>query len=414
MKRNLLFIVLMSCSTFLLAQPELDSWIMTTGYAKYTTGGPTITMADSGDVQRVCYNTTDVYIQATGLAGTYTMGPWVGNPNIPSGQNYTFRLPRNPQQQTGPKTTVPLFGSVGVAVNGVVFFGYGDARSYKASTGTNEPNGDGNWYSDAWVSEGSTMDGNGNGHPQQQGAYHYHANPIQLYSTAGTSHSPIIGFAYDGYPVYGPFGYANAMDSTSGISRMVPGYTLRSITDRSTLPGGSPSVPAGPSLSAYALGTYIQDYEFTGTGDLDEYNGRWCVTPEYPGPVGTYAYFMSTDSNGDPKFPYLFAAEYYGQVTTTGTNNTIPGNVTCGMVTNVPQLQQHEEVNIYPNPASDQITIEYGNQLPNQVIVMNALGEVVYSDQPAQTVNVSRLPAGIYQLILQYDNQLVNHKFVKH
>ena len=42
-----------------------------------------------------------------------------------------------------------------------------------------------------------------------------------------TSHSPLIGFMFDGYPVYGPYAYSSANDSTSSIKRMVTGYALR-------------------------------------------------------------------------------------------------------------------------------------------------------------------------------------------
>ena len=34
----------------------------------------------------------------------------------------------------------------------------------------------------------------------------------------------------------------------------------------------------------------VQGREF----DLDEFNGRWCVTPEFP--RGTYAYFTAIDA----------------------------------------------------------------------------------------------------------------------
>ena len=70
------------------------------------------------------------------------------------------------------------------------------------------------------------MDANGNGHPTQGGIYHNHVNPIALYSDPSTGHSPLIGFALDGYPIYGPFGYDSPMDSTSAIARMESSYQL--------------------------------------------------------------------------------------------------------------------------------------------------------------------------------------------
>jgi len=64
----------------------------------------------------------------------------------------------------------------------------------------------------------------------------------------------------------------------------------------------------------YQLGTHF---------DLDEYNGRWCVTPEFPG--GTYAYFVSMSSNGTPVFPNNIGRAFYGNPT--GSTTTITETV---------------------------------------------------------------------------------------
>lgn len=45
-------------------------------------------------------------------------------------------------------------------------------------------------------------------------------------------------------------------------------------------------------------------------GELDEYNGRFAVTPEYP--AGTYAYYATVDASGDAAYPYLIGPQYYG------------------------------------------------------------------------------------------------------
>ena len=117
--------------------------------------------------------------------------------------------------------------------------------------------------------------------------------------TVPSYHSPIVGWAYDGNPIYGPYGYAT---QSGGIVRqMLSGYELVSKSNR-------------PSISAFPQGFFVEDYEYTGTGDLDEHNGRFCITPEYPN--GTYAYFTSinsgsVDSGGPfkdfkrPQFPYV-------------------------------------------------------------------------------------------------------------
>lgn len=140
-----------------------------------------------------------------------------------------------------------------------------------------------------------------NGHPQQTGFYHNHINPICLYdSTNSNVHSPIIGWAFDGYPIYGSFGFSNPTDKSSPIKRMASSYSFRSYLNnkRRSLPHKKILLPKyyGPDVnSTYFLGYFLQDYEYVrGSGDLDEYNGRWCVTPDFPS--GTYAYFVTTNS----------------------------------------------------------------------------------------------------------------------
>jgi hypothetical protein len=127
-------------------------------------------------------------------------------------------------------------------------------------------------------------------------------------------HSPIIGFAYDGVPIYGPFGYSDPTDSSSSVERISSGYVLKS------------SRFNGPSVGRYPLGTFIEDYEWkpsinTGKLELDENNGRFCVTPDYPN--GVYAYFLTIDSNNIPVFPYILGKNYYSLPVDSNYNSNI-------------------------------------------------------------------------------------------
>ncbi len=203
--------------------------------------------------------------------------------------------------------------------------------------------GDGIWVRNAAYGEIETFDPC-NGHQPPTGTYHHHINPVCLRAqlndnltavstgrlgtvytekTVGLKHSPILGWAFDGYPVYGPYGYSNAADSSSSVRRLVSGFRLRTMADRHTLPAwfvpyvtsatqNLTAVQYGPSISAaYPLGRYVPDYDFVaGLGDLDQYNGRFAVTPEYP--AGTYAYFVTVNSDGTPAFPYIFNVQIYG------------------------------------------------------------------------------------------------------
>ena len=131
------------------------------------------------------------------------------------------------------------------------------------------------------------------------------------------THSPIIGFAYDGVPIYGPFGYSDPVDPSSAITRLSSGYQLKS------------SRFEGPPTTVYPLGTFVQDYEWkpsvnTGKTELDENNGRFCVTPDYPN--GVYAYFLTIDSNNIPVFPYILGKNYYSLPVDSNYNSSISQN----------------------------------------------------------------------------------------
>lgn len=63
-------------------------------------------------------------------------------------------------------------------------------------------------------------------------------------------------------------------------------------------------------ITKFNKGSIIGDYEFSkSNGDLDECNGRFCNTPEFP--MGTYAYFITLDDNMEPEFPYIIGPNFY-------------------------------------------------------------------------------------------------------
>jgi len=117
-------------------------------------------------------------------------------------------------------------------------------------------------------------------------------------------HSPIIGWAYDGNPIYGPFGYSNG--TGGAVKQMISGYEL--VTSQAQR----------PPVAVFGAGFFVEDYVYRGTGDLDEHNGRTCVTPDFPN--GVYAYFATFDSRVDtsgpfdkfkrPVFPYLVGPSF--------------------------------------------------------------------------------------------------------
>jgi hypothetical protein len=130
-----------------------------------------------------------------------------------------------------------------------------------------------------------------------------------------TIHSPIIGWAYDGNPIYGPYGFSNP-NGSGAVRRMTSGYSA-------SVRGNSLTIPLGntPPLSLWPTGFFVEDYIFTGGGDLDQHNGRYCVTPDYP--EGTYAYFVTINSTVDssgpfsgfraPVFPYVIGNSFHSR-----------------------------------------------------------------------------------------------------
>lgn len=218
--------------------------------------------------------------------------------------------------------------------------------------------GDGIWRRNAAYGEAQTFD-SCLGHQPGNGDYHYHVNPVCLRAQlgdnliavrtsrtgttyqekpSGWTHSPILGWAQDGYPIYGPYGYSDPTSASSTVRRIVSSFQLRAITARTSLPAWSlPNHPGisqqlssaqyGPPVnSEYPLGRYLEDYDYIqGLGDLDQYNGRFTVTPDFP--QGTYAYFVTIDASGNPAFPYVLAGQYYG-VASGGTTQSVPGTIT--------------------------------------------------------------------------------------
>ncbi|MDA0350060.1 MAG: sulfatase-like hydrolase/transferase [Verrucomicrobia bacterium] len=306
-------------------------------------------------VHEISYTDNWVYIRTTNLA-SHLMGPWYLNaaktnlfPNYPNNQAILYRLPRSPVDPvTVTSKTLTGGGPIGYFVNGVTMFDSRDAFSYRSSNGTEVggPQGDGAWNRDAFVNEGVTFDA-GNAH-QAMGRYHYHANPPALRHQLGDSvgydfstntytenfngqHSPILGWSRDGLPIYGPYAYSDPLDSSSEVRRMRSGFQIR--TDIASTGSARTSWPAwatriyagnrnfatGPNVSnAFPLGRYMEDNDFLGDlgqtpgvdFDLNEYNVRFSVTPEYP--EGTWAYFVCIDESGTPIFPYNIVRAYFG------------------------------------------------------------------------------------------------------
>ena len=246
-------------------------------------------------------------------------------------------------------------------------------------------NGDGIWNRDAWTNEYSSFDfaynhppPNGQYHSHGNpiatryllGDNINYNSATKVYaeniSNTNLTHSPIIGWLSDGLPLYGPYGYSNPTNPASGVRRMVSGYVLRNgsygntnfnATGRTTLPLWAQAAQGRTTLTSsqygpattytssgsggnitYGLGHYAEDYDYLGdlgytqgatntingytaAYDLNKYNARYCVTPDYPN--GTWAYFVTLKADGTPAYPYMTGRWYFGNPTGGSTTTTV-------------------------------------------------------------------------------------------
>ncbi len=198
-------------------------------------------------------------------------------PNDVSAQNNSFEITTNPSHANS-VTDISLQTDNAILLNGVkvdllaaACFGVGDGK-----VGCNDINQP--WrYDPMFAANGFRVDSH-NAHSQPDGSYHYHGTPNAFYAEDNNSSaSPVVGFAADGYPIFGPY-----IDDNGTIRKVNSSFRVRSgnrATD-STSPGGSYD------------GTYRDDYEYVADhGDLDECNGMSVN--------GIYGYYISDG------FPYI-------------------------------------------------------------------------------------------------------------
>ena len=110
----------------------------------------------------------------------------------------------------------------------------------------------------------------------------------------------LVGWAADGFPIYTGYGHNIATDAKSPLRKVKSSYRLKA--------GERPRSPIGPG--AKYDGNFTEDFEYApGSGDLDECNGRFGVTPEFP--QGIYHYYITETFplisrywkvTGDPSF----------------------------------------------------------------------------------------------------------------
>ena len=379
MKTTILFCLLNSYLVFSQDSPELSTWLINTtnqlGYNNIL-----------ANVDSVQYSTGNVYVRASGIP-SYTIGPWHANPNVAKSQKYLFRIPRLPKVKTGNKTATRL-GHIAVWKSGVPIYNPKDAFSY---------NNLNTWFQDAVLVEAISFD-NCYGHPAGGGRYHTHQNPKCLYTADSTKHTGILGYSFDGHPIYGPYAYKNS-DGTGGITRMRSSYKLRNITERTTLPDGTILTTNlyGPTINTtYPLGYYLEDYEFVQSyGDLDKFNGRTAKTPEYPN--GTYAYYVTISAEGKSQYPYVMGPNYYGEV---ADDNFGAGQVTI----NESVVTYKKTSNTKPEVSKIAVVFELHQNYPNP---FNSLTVINFNLYEESKVKISILDLLGREISTIFENEML-------
>ena len=185
--------------------------------------------------------------------------PNKANPHAISAQNINLCVPINPQIS---KVITPISGTMGIAINGILYrpntAGYWDPKSPRGHS----PYGDKNWRLNIFATRGKLGLDNNNGHVGPSGLYHYHGIAKSLIDN---SKSSLIGYAGDGFEIH---------------------YVGDKVSSGWSLKKGERAV--GPS--GFYDGTYNEDYEFIQSDEkLDQCNGAFLnshyvyfITDEYP------------------------------------------------------------------------------------------------------------------------------------
>ncbi len=185
----------------------------------------------------------------------------------------------------------------------------------------------------------------------------YHEDLRTVFQDDGNSFSKIIGWAYDGNPIYGSYGFNDPNDTNSGIKTLTSSYIkdYSNINDR-------------PSTSDFPLGFFVDDYRYDGSGDLDKNNGRFSKTPDFP--EGVYAYYASINSvTGFPTFPYFIGDEFR--------SNTLDENLTLDQDFdfNSSNLVRNTFPYKVSDPFADNDFIIETNEIKRQKIIVDSISD---------------------------------------
>ena len=351
----------------------------------FSSSGSNIVVNTDGDPYPSKSGASSGYINST-PTNEIVLRSWYDDPNPLTEQSSVYTFTYRGGTNTESSSVLYSSGGVnGIFSNGIAFLSPMGGQSLV--TGMTTAN---NFYVNAYYFANFLGKDLLTGHPEETGQYHYHTgaflyngwnnstfynsnsyysstyytlptgNPSPYYTktvfsdlsgTTGNSlydhmrhadgHSKIVGFCFDGYPIYGPFGYTDSSGASGGLKLMSSNYSLSS-----TAVSGRPyTYTESASLTQFISdthgrhsyynnasiysrsnlimgpGAYVNDWTYSSSngGTLDTYNGKYTKTPDYPS--GTYAYFLAVDTSGIPQYPYIVGNYSKQQRTFTETTN---------------------------------------------------------------------------------------------
>ena len=360
----------------------------------------------------VCFDIVDHVRKCyTNNIPTHEYGPFAGMNTI-AGQDFEYSMCLYPELTTTATEIIEDPSSQGCG--GGTIFGVSDqgvnyspfARLYFTNPNTTEENLD--WHIEADF--GLNMDLNG-GHVNNVSRYHYHNIPTDYFNNDlnidGSSHSPLLGYAADGFPIYYKYLYSDPNDATAGVSTFNSSFQLKS----GNRPGDGTTAPNG-----IYDGNYVEDYEYDNAiSELDECGGRFGITPEYP--EGTY-YYVLTDNW--PYIPRCMKGLYIDNSFKIGPNcpNSTADSDCSTVALSVEDFIASEVViNVYPNPTRSYFNIKLSNDLDQTKVkgvrIFSSNAKMIYSSNTYEdTIQVDNYSKGIYFIQIDFDNNQITKKLI--
>lgn len=285
------------------------------------------------------------YISSTdNCDSTGGAGYWPPGPVCPTDTAKQVYITKNPQPNSGECDNG--LGITGLLVNGTSVFGWGDGMSY---------NNQGVWYNLAPVAEQYDVDFCGGHAANNEYHHHFYTSCLaDLVGDDGSAHSPLYGYAADGYPIYGPYEGAGELAVSGWKTRDygapvseggcgTPGERSCVLIDEYDISQGVDStVSAGPdvdqsvtTMSGNPLlasdGYFYQDYYYAGIAasgsQLDQYNGH-----DNSDGRGYHYHITLQDVSGKltPSFPYTIGPRFYGELPANAASSCDTGGGTMG------------------------------------------------------------------------------------